>query len=87
MKAWRLQASKINARRKAGSKEPSARAQKVQRMAQPSLKGMGNWLLVGLLMRAGIVPIGYGVPQIVPDKSLLPSAFKRWLSKARNLFS
>lgn len=87
MKAWRLQASKINARRKAGSREPNARAQKVQRMAHPTIKGMGNWLLVGLLMRAGIMPIGYDVPQAVPDHSLTPSMFKRWLKKARNLFS
>ena len=85
MKAWRLQASKINARRKAGSREPNARTQKVQRMTQPSLKGMGNWLLVGLLMRAGIIPTGYGVPERVPPTRVRWQQFKKWLGKVMNL--
>jgi hypothetical protein len=54
MKAWRLEASKINARRKAGSNEPSARVQKVLRGKQPVILG-STWLLDGLLIRVGIV--------------------------------
>ena len=87
MKAWRLQAHKINARRKAGSKEASARVQKVQRMSIPSLKGMGNWLLIGLFLRAGIVPIGYNIPKAVPPVAVVQSKFKSWIGKVRNLFS
>lgn len=56
MKAWRLEANEINARRNEGSKEPSARVQKVQRQASPKVKGEGNWLLAGLLVREGIAP-------------------------------
>lgn len=52
-KAWRNEAAaKINARRKAGSKEASARAQKNQRMFIARIfpvKASGNWLLDGLL--------------------------------------
>lgn len=54
MKAWRLEASEINARRKDGSKEPTARVQKVQRGQQRAIKG-STWLLDGLLIRAGII--------------------------------
>lgn len=53
MKAWRLKAQEINERRRAGSKEPTARVQKEHRLAHPTLKGTGNWLLAGLLIRAG----------------------------------
>ena len=56
MKAWRLEADKINARRNGGSKEPNARVQKVQRQASPKVKGAGNWLLAVLLVRAGVAP-------------------------------
>lgn len=52
-KAWRNEnAAKINARKAAGSKESSAR---VQAHSRP-VKGAGNWLLAGLLIRAGIQP-------------------------------
>ena len=53
MKAWRIEAAKINARRKAGSREPTARVQKEQRMAMPKLQGDSNWLLSGLMIHAG----------------------------------
>lgn len=53
-KAWRNEAAaKINARREAGSKEPSARVQMHLRN-RDTTKGAGNWLLAGLLIRAGI---------------------------------
>jgi hypothetical protein len=54
MKAWRLEASKINARRKAGSNEPSARVQKALHSKQPVILG-STWLLDGLFIRVGIV--------------------------------
>lgn len=53
-KAWRNEAAaKINARKAGGSKEPSARAQMHIRN-RVTIKGAGNWLLAGLLIRAGI---------------------------------
>lgn len=65
MKAWRKEAAAINARKAAGSKEPSARVQMqqaryVQRMFKP--KGSGNWLLDGLLIHAGFKAAVYGDP-------------------------
>lgn len=57
-KAWRNEAArKINARRKAGSKEGSARMQKNERLFIAKvwpIKAAGNWLLAGLLERIGI---------------------------------
>lgn len=54
-KAWRNEAArKINARRKAGSKEGSARMQKNERLFLAKvwpIKAAGNWLLAGLLER------------------------------------
>lgn len=53
-KAWRNEAAaKINARKAGGSKEPSARQQARIKNSFP-VKGAGNWLLAGLLIRAGI---------------------------------
>lgn len=65
MKAWRKKAAAINARKAAGSKEPSARVQTqqarfVQRMFKP--KDGGNWLLDGLLIHAGFKAAVYGEP-------------------------
>jgi hypothetical protein len=58
-KAWRNEAAaKINARRAAcrhaHEQEPTARVQKNMRQAQPSVPGGANFLLVGLLQRAGL---------------------------------
>lgn len=54
MKAWRLEAQAINARREAGSKEPTARVQKNIRMsAERMTKTAGNFLLNGLLIHGG----------------------------------
>lgn len=63
MKAWRKKAEAINARKAAGSKEPSARVQMqqarfVERMFKP--KGSGNWLLDGLLLKGGFKAAVYG---------------------------
>lgn len=63
MKAWRKEAEAINARKAAGSKEPSARVQMQQarhisRMFKP--KGSGNWLLDGLLFNGGFKAAVYG---------------------------
>ena len=58
-KAWRNEAAaKINARRAAcrhaHKQEPTARVQKNMRQAQPSVQGGANFLLAGLLQRAGL---------------------------------
>ena len=68
MKAWRLEAAAINARRKAGSREPTARVQKEQRMAMPKLRGASNWLLSGLMVHAGfwVIPSAPGFTQLEP---------------------
>lgn len=57
MKAWRLAAHNVNLRREMGSKEPSARVQKVQgQLADKLAPGHStNWLLAGLMQRAGII--------------------------------
>lgn len=55
MKAWRIEAAAINARRKAGSKEPTARVQKNMRQSIETVKSGSTWLLDGLLIRAGII--------------------------------
>jgi hypothetical protein len=60
MKAWRLDAPNVNLRREIGSKEPSARVQKVQRQLAAKLAPAPstNWLLAGLMQRAGIIQGG-----------------------------
>ena len=59
MKKWRLEAASINARRAAGSKEPTARVQKNQEQAlaraYPKMVSVGNFLLNGLLLRGGYI--------------------------------
>ena len=57
MKAWRLDAPNVNLRRAMGSKEPTARVQKVQRQlaAKLSPSHSSNWLLAGLMQRAGLI--------------------------------
>ena len=62
-KAWRKEAEAINARKAAGSKEPSARVQMqqarhVSRMFKP--KGSGNWLMDALLLGSGFKTAVYG---------------------------
>lgn len=60
MKAWRLEAVKINDRIKDGSKEPRARVQKAQQQQViDKILNRGvktNWLVAGLFQRAGITP-------------------------------
>lgn len=56
MKAWRLEAEKINKRRMAGSREATARVQKEQRAHVPKMVGCSNWLLTGLMIHAGFWP-------------------------------
>lgn len=53
-KLWRLTAHKINAERAAGIKQPPAKVQARTRHNQPPVQGAGNWLMAGLLIRAGI---------------------------------
>ena len=58
-KAWRNEAAaKINARRAAcrhaHEQEPTARVKKNMRQAQPPVPGGANFLLAGLLQRAGL---------------------------------
>lgn len=74
MKAWRIEAAAINARRKDGSKEPTARVQKNMRKSIETVKSGSTWLLDGLLIRAGIIdpmPIthNYYFPKAAPVKS------------------
>lgn len=56
MKAWRLDAPNVNLRREMGSREPTARVQKVQRqlVAKLAPSYSSNWLTSALLQRAGI---------------------------------
>lgn len=95
MKAWRIEAEKINARRKAGSKEPKARVQmrqarNIQQMFKPV--GSGSWLLDGLLIRGGFKAAVYGLPiapqEVRPAPTTTPSFIgklvgqaKRWWNK------
>lgn len=55
MKAWRKEAEQINARRKAGSKEPRARVQMQAKRFLPTLKGYGSNLLWYIMAIAGYV--------------------------------
>jgi hypothetical protein len=55
MKAWRKEAEKINARRKAGSKEPRARAQMQAKKLMPTIKGCGSNLLWYILVLSGYI--------------------------------
>ena len=58
-KAWRNEnARKINQRRAAGSKEGTARQQTRMAHSMTQVKTAGNWLLDGLLIRGGYVPVG-----------------------------
>lgn len=55
MKAWRKEAEKINARRKAGSKEARARVQMREALNVPKVKGYGSNLLWYLMVMSGYV--------------------------------
>lgn len=55
MKAWRKEAEKINARRKAGSKEPRARAQMQAKKLLPTIKGCGSNLLWYIMATNGYI--------------------------------
>lgn len=55
MKAWRKEAEKINARRKAGSKEPRARAQMQAKKILPTIEGYGSNLLWYIMASAGYI--------------------------------
>jgi hypothetical protein len=50
-KAWRTNAAKINARRAAGGREPTARVQKAGAF---KILGSPSFLFMGLMMRAGL---------------------------------
>lgn len=97
-KAWRNEAAaKINAGRKAGSKEGSARMQKNERLFIAKvwpIKAADNWLLAGLLERIGIWATAPGHIQeprsynhrsevVVPKESIL----KSFLRKAKSFFT
>jgi hypothetical protein len=84
-KAWRIEAAKVNARRAAGSNEPSARVQKtdsIKMLPAPS------FLFFGLMMRAGLydpMPVTPSTPPITVQgsKSWLANAWakaKRWFN-------
>jgi len=79
-KAWRNEAAaKINARR--ASCEPTARVQKNMRQVQPSVPGGANFLLAGLLQRAGLWYPSERVDYVGPStggKSYLKRAWQ-WL--------
>lgn len=84
-KAWRNEsASKINARRAAcrhaHEQEPTARVQKNLRQAHPKAHGGANFLLAGLLQRAGL---WYNESE---PKALEPGLIKRAWYSLRKLF-
>ena len=88
MKAWRLNAEKINARRKAGSREPTARRQKFIEASLPKLQGGSNWLLDGLLLRGGYISVSLPTEAYVPPTdgwakrvARMFAKSKRWLGK------
>lgn len=65
-KAWRNEsAAKINQRRKDGSKEPSARQQAKAKQIKVPLRGSGNYLLDGLLIKEGYVLPDFGPTPIL----------------------
>ena len=85
-KAWRNEsAAKINARRaacrQAYKMEPTARVQKNLRQAHPKVHSGANFLLAGLLQRAGL---WYNEPE---PKALEPDPIKRAWHIFRKLFS
>ena len=101
-KAWRNEAArKINARRKAGSKEGSARMQKNERLFLAKvwpIKAAGNWLLAGLLERIGIWATAPAVPDyanyyqrptaLVNEAPEMKEGFiKSFLRKAKSFFT
>lgn len=97
MKAWRLEAAAINKRIAEGSKEPRSRIRmQQQRMISRAFKpkGSGNWLLDGLLIKAGFKAAVYGDPIKQYDDPLnrtvaevesfsAASTLQRWVDKAK----
>lgn len=83
MKAWRLEAEKINKRRKAGSREATARVQKGQRALTPKTVGYSNWLLSGLMIHAGFWPASHAYQKPEPYIPYTEGFIKRMLKKAK----
>jgi hypothetical protein len=78
-KAWRNEnAAKINARRKDGSKEGTARQQKG---SASMAVGSGNYLLDGLLIKEG-----YVLPEIIPTTQPFTRQGKSIFSKLASWF-
>ena len=86
MKAWRLNAQKINARRKAGSREHTARVQKEIKASLPKMTGGSNWLLDGLLLRGGYITQGLPTEAFVPPTDGRAKRVMRMLAKAKRWF-
>ena len=86
MKAWRLNAQKINARRKAGSREPTARVQKEIKASMSSLTGGSYWLLDGLLLRGGYITQGLPTEAYVPPTDGWAKRVMRMFAKSKRWF-
>ena len=86
MKAWRLDAQKINARRKAGSREQSARVQKEIKASMSKLTGGSNWLLDGLLLRGGYITLGLPTEAHVPPTDGWAKRVLRMFAKSKRWF-
>lgn len=92
MKAWRLDAVNVNARRLAGSKEPTARVQKARRMVSAKLStNASTWLLDGLLngllIRAGIIDPMPLKEQLRPATAQSASWWKKFKAQAKRWLS
>jgi hypothetical protein len=88
MKAWRLNAEKINSRCKAGSREATARTQKEALMAMPKLPYASTWLLDGLLLRGGYINTTLALPSeaFVPPTEGFAKRVMRVAAKAKRWF-
>ena len=84
MKAWRLNAQKINARRKAGSREQSARVQKT--VQGPKMTYCTTWLLDALLLRGGYITLGLPTEAHVPPTDGWAKRVLRMFAKSKRWF-
>ena len=92
MKAWRLEAEKINKQRSLEAHlgvhvtTPKARRQKEIKASLPKLTGGSNWLLDGLLLRGGYITQGLPTEAYVPPTDGWAKRVMRMFAKSKRWF-
>lgn len=89
MKAWRLEAEKINKDRKVDRKIPSARKQMQERLYLAKVfevKSEGNWLLAGLMVHASYNPPTIGGKEYIPVTEGKASFIERLTKRLKRWF-